>query len=152
MPRQASCSSYRANSTTQPHLTTYSYAYHVKQPWVEVMVKFDLTPEVGTRGNNTRGTFRAYCCFALHTSNWRITNSDAQKASSEGEVILYSMPRQIAHVLKSPEMVKGRHNSKPRGKMAADKSSSAFDERMSNVLSAIDTAMVHSGEGARDEE
>ena len=36
--------------------------------------------------------------------------------------------------------------------MAADKSSTAFDERMSNVLAAIDTAMGHSGEGGRDGE
>ena len=36
-------------------------AHHVKQPWGELRLKFDLTPEEGTKGSSTLGTFSEYC-------------------------------------------------------------------------------------------
>lgn len=43
-------------------------AHHEKQPWGELRLKLDLTPEEGTKGSNTLGTFSEYC-FAHEGSN-----------------------------------------------------------------------------------
>ena len=61
-------------------------AHHVKQPWGELRLKFDLTPEEGTKGSNTLGTFSEYC-FAHEGSSHqqrlsRATRSCILKRSS----------------------------------------------------------------------
>ena len=40
----------------------------MKHPWGELRLKFDFTPEVGTKGSKTLGTFSEYC-FAHEGSN-----------------------------------------------------------------------------------
>jgi hypothetical protein len=54
-------------------------AYQVKQPWGELRLKLDLTPEEGTKGSNTLGTFSEYC-FAHEGSSHQHRLSRAMRS------------------------------------------------------------------------
>lgn len=101
-------------------------------------MKLDLTPELGTSGNNTRGTFRAYCCLGVHLGSRRRANQS---------VVATILARAFIFCRQFPRVIGAYGKGSLEGKMAELKKtekSGAFNERMSAMLSAIDTAMDQS--------
>lgn len=106
-------------------------------------MKLDLIPEAGTSGSRTLGTFRAYCCLPLEGTDSRRSTRHSGKATS---ISLLSQNRAA--------------KSKPRGQppssgMVKDHqlvNMADFDQRMSSVLAAIDTAMGKSKPGGGEKQ
>ena len=77
-------------------------AHQVKQPWGELRLKFDLTPEEGTKGSNTLGTFSEYCF--------------AHEGSSHQQRLSRAMRSCILKEKLSAEQERAKHVSKCRHK------------------------------------
>ena len=52
---------YMTNVSTVYNIYVYIHYYQLKHPYSDLRVKLDFTPDTGTQGSNTRGTFSVYC-------------------------------------------------------------------------------------------
>ena len=75
----------------------HKQTHQLKQPYSDFRVKLDFTPDWGTRGNRTLGTFSVYCLEAPKSK--RPTTTNARKSLKRSPVSLPSPAILTQHVV-----------------------------------------------------